>query len=151
MDVRRKEMTHEDEGHYAAKRRGAKLNETVAASIKEKVSDHTISCADAHGIAAKLGMAPADVGTAIDLLEIRITKCQLGLFGHESRKNIPALPDGIKPDMAALISASLVDGRLPCLAAWGIAKRFGAAKATISAVCEAMKIKISPCQLGAFG
>jgi hypothetical protein len=53
--------------------------------------------------------------------------------------------------MAAAINASLIDGRLPCLAAWEIAKRFGVAKAMISAACEAMKVKISPCQLGAFG
>ncbi|OPY62843.1 MAG: hypothetical protein A4E57_03891 [Syntrophorhabdaceae bacterium PtaU1.Bin034] len=144
-------MTHGDAGHYAAKRRGVELNQTIAESIKEKASDHMISCADAHAIAAKLGVEPADVGTAIDLLEIRIHKCQLGLFGHEEQKNIPALSDRIKPDIEWAIQSSLINGRLPCLAAWQIAQNFSISKTTVSAACETMKIKISACQLGAFG
>jgi len=143
-------MTHEDTGNYAAKRRGAALNETIAARIKEKISESRISCAEAHSIAAELNVSPEDVGTAIDLLEVRIIKCQLGLFGYGKEKNIPALPDKINPDIELTIKSSLVDNRLPCSTAWGIAKKFKVSKPVISAVCEAMKIKIAPCQLGAF-
>ncbi len=143
-------MTHEDAGNYAGKRRGAKLNETIAAKIKEKISENRISCAEAHSIAAALHVAPDDVGTAIDLLEVRIIKCQLGLFGHGKEKKIPALPDTIDPGIGRAITSALVNGLLACSAAWDIAKRFNVPKATVSAVCEKMKIKISPCQLGAF-
>ena len=144
-------MTHEDTGHYAGKRPGAELNEKIAASIKEKMSENRISCAEAHGIAVKLNVDPADVGAAIDLLEVRIIKCQLGLFGYGKEKNIPVLPDKVDPGIEPAISSSLVDGRLACFAAWEIAKRFNISKPIIAAVCENMKIKISPCQLGAFG
>ncbi len=143
-------MTHKDAGNYAGKRRGAKLNEAIAARIKKKISDNRISCAEAHSIAAALNVDPDDVGTAIDLLEVRIIQCQLGLFGHGKEKNIPALPDKVDPGIGPAISSSLVNGRLACSAAWDIAKRFNVSKAMISAVCEKMKIKISPCQLGAF-
>lgn len=143
-------MTHEDAGNYAGKRHGAELNETIAARIKEKISENRISCAEAHSIAAELNADPDDVGTAIDLLEVRIIKCQLGLFGYGKQKNIPALPDKINPNIELVIKSSLVNDRLACSAAWEIAKRFNVSRAMVSAVCEKMKIKISPCQLGAF-
>jgi len=143
-------MTHKDAGHYAGKRRGAELDEAIAAKIKEKISDNRISCAEAHGVAANLNVSPADVGTAIDLLEVRIIKCQLGLFGYGKEKNIPSQPDTINPDIEKAIKSSLVNDRLPCSAAWDIAKKFEISKPMIAAICEAMKIKITPCQLGAF-
>jgi len=143
-------MTHEDAGHYANKRRGAKLNRTIAERIKEITKDNKISCAEAHNIAGNLNISPADVGTTIDLLEIRITQCQLGLFGHGKEKNIPQLPEKMNPDVESAIRSSLVNGRLACIAAWEISKRFNISKPVIAAVCESIKIKISPCQLGAF-
>jgi hypothetical protein len=145
-----KAMTHEDAGHYAGKRSGAQLNETLAARIKENISENRISCVEAHNIAAELNADPADVGIAIDLLEIRIIKCQLGLFGYNNKKNISALSDKINPDIESAIKSSLVNDRLACSAAWEFAKKFHLPKAMVAAVCEAMKIKISPCQLGAF-
>jgi hypothetical protein len=143
-------MTHEDTGHYAGKRRGAKLDEAIAAKIREKLSENRISCAEAHSIATDLKMAPADVGTAIDLLEARIIKCQLGLFGYGKEKNIPALPDKIDPDIEPAVKSALVDNRLPCSTAWEIAKKFKISRPVMAAICESMKIKVSPCQLGAF-
>jgi len=143
-------MTHEDAGHYASKRRDAKLNEAIAAKIKEKISDNKISCAEAHSIARKLNASPAEVGTAIDLLEVRITQCQLGLFGHGKEKNIPPLPDKIDSEIESAINSSLADERLPCSTAWEISKTFRISKPIVAAICEKMKIKISPCQLGAF-
>ena len=143
-------MTHEDAGHYAGKRPDAELNETIAARVKEKMSENRISCAEAHGIAVELNVDPAEVGTTIDLLEVRISGCQLGLFGHGKEKNIPVMSDKLNPEIESAIKSSLVNGQLACSAAWEISKRFGISKPMIGAVCETMKIKISPCQLGAF-
>jgi len=58
------------------------------------------------------------------------------------------MPDN--PDVTAAIRAALVDRRLPCASAWDIAKTFGVRKMVVSAACEALGIKIKPCQLGAF-
>lgn len=143
-------MTHEDAGNYARKRHGAELNELIAARIKEKMSENTISCAEAHSIAVKLNADPADVGTTIDLLEVRINKCQLGLFGYEKQKKIPDLSNKINPEIESAIKSSLVNGRLTCFAAWEISKRFNVSKTMVAAACETMKIKISACQLGTF-
>ncbi len=144
-------MTHKDAGHYTGKRPGAELNETIAVRIKEKISNNRISCSEAHSIAVELNVTPADVGVAIDLLEVRIIKCQLGLFGYGKDKNIPVLSDKMNPDIELAIRSSLVNDRITCSTAWDISKRFNVPKAMISAACEAMKIKIYQCQLGAFG
>jgi len=143
-------MTHEDVGNYAAKRHGAELNEMIAAEIKERIIENKISCADAHAAARKLKVDPADVGTAIDLLEVRISKCQLGLFGYGNSKPIPVLSDPIDPEMESTIKSKVVNNRITCYAAWDIASKFKVPRIAVSEVCEIMKIKISACQLGVF-
>ena len=143
-------MTHEDAWNYSAKREGAQLDEDIAAAIKEKAADNKISCAEAHAIAIKLQVTPAEVGTAIDLLEMRINKCQLGLFGYKGKTNFPEIPDDINPDIKSAISLLVKNEHIPSAAAWDIAKKFKISKATVSAVCNSMKVKISACQLGAF-
>ena len=60
------------------------------------------------------------------------------------------LPDKINPEIESAIKSSLVNDRLACSTAWEIAKNYAVSKPIIAAVCEKMKIKISPCQLGAF-
>jgi hypothetical protein len=150
IDAEERAMTHQDTGKYGKKRSGAELNETIAAKIREKASENRLSCAEAHGIAENLNVAPADVGTAVDLLEVRITKCQLGLFGHGREKNIPELSGKIDPAMESAIKSALVNDRLTCSAAWEISKRFGVPKAMVAAASEVLKIKISACQLGTF-
>ena len=143
-------MTHEDAGHYADKRRGKKLNEKIAGKLKEKISNNRLSCAEAHSIAGELNVSPAEVGTVIDLLEVRIVKCQLGLFGLGTEKSIPALSDNVNQEIEPAVRSALVNSRIPCLTAWELAKKFGISRPMIAAVCEAMKVKVSPCQLGAF-
>ncbi len=143
-------MTHEDAGNYAAKRHGVELNETIAANIKERINENKISCAEAHAIAVKLNVSPADIGAAIDLLEVRISRCQLGLFGYGKNKDIPELSDPVNPEIESMIRSKISNGRITCSAAWEIALKFKIPKKNISAICEKMKVKISSCQLGAF-
>jgi hypothetical protein len=39
---------------------------------------------------------------------------------------------------------------LSCAAAWEIADRLGVKRLEVGAACENLKIKVKPCQLGAF-
>jgi hypothetical protein len=90
------------------------------------------------------------VGKTADLLNMKLVKCQLGLFGYTPEKKIvkPKAASTIKLESA--IQDSLAEGALPCAKAWEIARNFDISKMTVSAVCEQLKIKIKPCQLGAF-
>jgi hypothetical protein len=86
----------------------------------------------------------------IDTLETKLTKCQLGLFGHGPQKMLVRPADRVSPELEDAIRQSLVQDKLPCKAAWDIAEKFGLRKMEVSAACEALKVKISSCQLGTF-
>lgn len=144
-------MTHEDAGNYAAKHLpDKKLDKKIAEAVKLKAMDGRISCASGHKIAGRLDVRPAEVGITIDLLEIRINKCQLGLYGHSPKNRIVKPAEKVSPELEEAILKTLSNNRLSCLAAWEIAKRFNIPKLEVSSACEALKIKISACQLGAF-
>ena len=144
-------MAHSDAGKYSAKHSSdRKLNQKVSRAIEKTVVQGKISCADAAKLADELTVSMGEIGFTVDLMEIRITKCQLGLFGYESQngKVIPA--KSVHVDLEKAIHASSTDGRLACVASWEIAKRFNIPKTDVSSACEALNIKIKPCQLGAF-
>ena len=143
-------MTHEDAGHYAAKHKDVELNEAVASEVREKMSDNSLSCGAAHVIAEELGVAASEVGITLDLLEIRIGKCQLGLFGYGEKKRIVKPADKVEPELQKEIENSLVKERLPCKAAWDIAEKFKMKRLDLANACEKIRIKINSCQIGSF-
>ena len=144
-------MTHEDAGHYASKHpEGTKSDPRIAEAVKKKVSDGRISCAAVHKIAKELNVAVADVGVAIDLLEARLAKCQLGLFGYYPEKKIVKPMEKIPAGLEAAIRESVKDNRISCAVSWELAEQFDCARLDDSCACESMGIKVSPCQVGAF-
>lgn len=144
-------MAHEDAGHYAAKHpAGSKPDPRIAAAVEKSARDGKLSCAAAFAITADLRTAPADVGLAVDLMEIRISSCQLGLFGYGTGNRVITAVDTVTPQLKDSIEKGLVNGRLPCATSWQIADAAGISRMDVAAACEAMKIKISSCQLGSF-
>jgi len=127
-----------------------KRKKALRETVRSRADNGAMACAVAFAIAERLNVAPIDVGRALDLEDISIVKCQLGLFGYKPEKKIvkpmKKVPDGLRKE----ITAGLADGRLPCAQAWLIAERFNMSKMDISAACEKLGIKIKPCQLGAF-
>ncbi len=145
------DMTHKDRGHYAGKHpEDQKVNPEVTEAVKQTSSDGEISCAEAFRIAEDFNVPPGEVGFAIDSLEITMVKCQLGLYGYQPEKRIVKPAESVSDNLEEAIREALKEGRLPCRAAWDIAKSMGKRKMEISSACEALKIKISRCQLGAF-
>lgn len=128
----------------------AQLNEKIKDHIIRQTKNNELPCAVAFKIAAELNVSPAEVGETADLLEMMLVKCQLGLFGYSPSKKVvkPKAPEN--QDLERAIRDALVDGDLSCEKAWEIAHSFDVPKMTVSAVCEQLKIKVKPCQLGAF-
>ena len=144
-------MTHEDAGHYAAKHpKGVETDPKVVDQVKQKLSNNQISCVEAHAISTTLSVSPLQVGMTIDLLEARITKCQMGLFGYSPQKCIVKPADKVSQDLKNILESNLVDGRISCERCWEIASQQGLQKIEIAGACEALGLKIKPCQLGAF-
>jgi hypothetical protein len=145
-------MTHEDAGHYALKHPpNTVMNQEIADRVNARIVDGKIPCAVACKIAEELGVEPREVGVTVDLLEIRVSRCQLGLYGYGAKGGRMVKPaEKVAPEVDAAIRESLMNGKLSCLRSWKIADQFGLSKMEISSACEKMKIKISSCQLGSF-
>ncbi len=143
-------MTHEDAGHYGEKHPGAERDPEIEQQVREKIREDRISCADAHGVAAALRVSPRKVGVVIDLLEARIVDCELGLFGSSVQQPENELSAEAEKLLRQAVEATLVQGRLPCAAAWKIAETLGIAKCAVKLACDQMNIKINHCQLGTF-
>ena len=144
-------MTHDDQGHYAKKHsQDRKVKPEISDALKKQVSDGKISCAVAHKIVGDLKETPAEVGFTIDILELRIAKCQMGLFGYKPEKKVVKPVKNVPRTLENAILEQLEDGRLSCKAAWEVAEKLSIKKMQVASACETLKIKISPCQLGAF-
>lgn len=145
-------MTRDDSNHYAKKHGpDAVADETVAKALRQRgAQGGTLSCAVAFDVTERLQQEPAVVGRTADLLELRLVKCQLGLFGHGQKKGTATPVQSVPSQIQEAIRKGLEDGRLPCKTAWKIAEAFSLRKMKIGAICDAMAIKIGPCQLGAF-
>ena len=127
------------------------LNEAVLAALD---SDGKLSCAAAFRIAKELDVAPLQVGQAANDLEVRLNRCQLGLFGYgpkaEGRHKIVEPADEVEAELTQVIQDSLSDGKLDCQAVWEIAASMRIPKMNVAAAAETLGVKISRCQLGAF-
>ena len=144
-------VTYQDRGHYSKKHPAhRKVDEKIASAVKGHTSEGEISCASAFRVVKNLEVEPSEVGFTIDVLEITIVKCQLGLYGYRPQKKIIKPAESVSSDLEKAIRNALVNDRLPCAASWEIAEKFGLSKMAVSSACEALKIKVTPCQLGAF-
>lgn len=147
-------MTHEDAGKYAAKHPpDIRRNEQIAKAIREKSPDGALSCTMAEKISKELEVGMAEVGRTADLLEIRIKECQLGLFGWGDKsshgKDIRST-DSVSVEIKNAVEKVVVNGTVTCAAAWRVADQLSVKRKAVSAACDTLKLKIRPCQLGAF-
>ena len=129
-------------------------NATPDSLIKYEILKHSLnselSCASAFLIAKKLNVSPCKVGMIADLINCRLVKCRLGLFGYKPDKKVVIPVNTTDQNLKNTITDNLVEGKLTCKIAVDIAFCFKVNKITVSGICEGMNIKINKCQLGAF-
>ncbi len=147
-------MTHEDAGKYALKHPpGTRSNEQIAKAIREKSPGGELACGIGEKISKELKVDISEVGMTADLLEMKIKKCQLGLFGWGEKPNhgkeIHAA-DSVSVELKSALEKVAVNGVVTCAALWVIADRLGAERKVVSGACETLGLKIRVCQLGAF-
>jgi hypothetical protein len=143
-------MSREKPSDFSKKHGNAVLDPGLKEEILKKAKNGEVPCAVLFELAGTLKVSAKEVGIALDLMNFRITKCQLGLFGYQPEKKIATPAESVSGDLAEEIQQLRVDGRLACKAAWDIAARLNLPKMAVSRACEAMGVKIKPCQLGAF-
>ena len=147
-------MSHIDQGNYRGKHdTTVRVSETIRKAVEAKAKDTRLSCAAASQIAKELDISMEEVGKAADFLEIKVDRCQLGLFGYtrsKGKKRIMEPANDVDPRLEAAIRNRLQNGKLPCLAQWEIATELGIKKIDVCAAADGLGIKSSICQLGAF-
>ena len=144
-------MTHEDAGHYASKHpKGVETDPKIVEPVRQKLSSNRITCAAAHAVAADLSVPPSQVGMTIDLIEARIIKCQMGLFGYSPQKNIVKPAGNVSSELKNALDTRQKDMRISCEHCWEIASQQGLQKLEVASACETLGMKVKPCQLGAF-
>jgi hypothetical protein len=124
----------------------------VQQEIERRSIDGRLPCMVAFDIAEKLGGHPNEIRERADRSEIRISHCQLGLFGFQAfgDKRFVASLSRVPDRLAAALREAAASGALPCAAAWKIAEREGLPKPVVGSAAEALEIRIAPCQLGCF-
>ena len=144
-------MSQKDRGQFSMKHGpDASVSSELREAVLKRAVNGQLPCAVAFKVAKDFNISPAPVGRAADLLELPLVKCQLGLFGYRPNKKIVKPAESVAPDLQHALSGAVVDDRLSCETAWEIADRLGIQKMKVSAACDAIGVKVAPCQLGAF-
>jgi hypothetical protein len=144
-------MTKNFENNYTDKHvQKQPLNPELAEIIKKKTIEAKMPCAVAFKIAQETNLPTAEVGTALDLLEIKISKCQLGIFGYGKDNKFIKPMETVTETLQKAINDNLKGGKLGCREAWNIAEKLEISRMDVASACDTLRIKISSCQLGAF-
>ncbi|MDI6688268.1 MAG: hypothetical protein QME06_08635 [Desulfobacterales bacterium] len=144
-------MIDQKNNKFAEKHQGkAQISTIIENEILKHSKDCKLTCLSAFQIADGLQISSAEVGMTVDLLNFRLTKCQLGLFGYQPQKKIIKAKEPEDRNLKKAIQDRLVEEKLTCISAWEIASKFNIQKMIVSSACEALNIKITKCQLGAF-
>jgi len=144
-------VTHRDADDYSRKHAPDQdVDKRITQDVQAAAKEGKISCSAVFKVVSDLGVHPLEVGKAVDLLNAKLVKCQLGLFGYSPQRSIVKPAEQISPEMAAAIRSGCVDGGLSCSRAFEIAEELRVKRMDVSSAAEAMQVKIKPCQLGAF-
>jgi hypothetical protein len=133
----------------------APVDERIADAIRSRLEEGRLSCSGALAAADALGVAPIEVGRTADRLRVRLTRCQLGLFGNPGKGkgweaddvgSHPA-PEGLEE---ALRAGSNERGEITCEGLWREAERFSVEPLQVAYLADRLGLKIRECPLGAF-
>lgn len=121
-------------------------------AIRAALVHDKLPCAQAFAVAAKQRVAPIKIGEEATRLGIRISRCQLGLFGYadQGEKRIVQPAASVDGELEEAVRTQLIDDRLPCVKAWEIAEEHALSKLEIANVVEGLGFRVSACQLGCF-
>ena len=130
------------------------MDERLHEAIVDRLEDGKLSCPRAFFVARKLGLEPLAVGLAATEADIRITHCQLGLFGYgpkaEGKHKIVHAMDEVPERLAARLRSHAEEGGIDCGAVWQVADELGFKRIEAASAVEAMGLRVSRCQLGCF-
>ena len=130
------------------------MDEKLNQAMQDRLKDGRLACNQSFAIARTLNIEPLTVGLAANETGIRISSCQLGLFGYgpkaEGKHKIVHAMDEVPERLAARLRAAAEGENITCTAVWAVADGLGYKRIEASSAVEAMGLKVSRCQLGCF-
>ncbi len=130
------------------------MDERIRQTMMERLEDGRLPCNRAFAIARLLDVEPLAVGIEANEAGIRISRCQLGLFGYgpkaEGRHKIVHPMEDVPGRLAARLRAAADGAGISCDAVWQVADGLGFKRMEASSAVEAMGLRVSRCQLGCF-
>lgn len=130
------------------------MDKALHEAMLARLADGYLPCAQAHELAQDFGLDPLQVGQVADEAGIRISLCQLGLFGYGPKSlgkhKIVHPMDDVPEGLAARLRAAAGEDGITCTAIWQIADELGYLRLEASSAVEAMGLRVSRCQLGCF-
>jgi len=127
------------------------MKQEIAAQIKGSLTEGRLPCASAFKIVRRLKVSPQQVGEVANELGVKISRCQLGLFGYGSNKGKSLEPvQEVMEELEVRIRDRIVEGGLPCTTAWDIARELTMKRIDVARAAESLDIRIIQCQLGCF-
>jgi len=123
----------------------------LESAIRDALVNGRLPCERAFALASRLGIPVRRVGETADGLDVRISRCQLGLFGFEKDEpgSVAAAPR-VSGSLREAIETRQSGEKLPCAAAWAIAAALDLRKLDVAAAAESLNVRVSHCQLGCF-
>lgn len=126
----------------------------VARAIEASLTDGKLPCPAAFAIAKDLPVTPQAVGNAADLMNIHLSRCQLGFFGYAAKEGYteasiadldvpPGLPEAIQTTRNNA-------GNVSCADLWELAATYTVPRMLVGYATNQLGIHVTPCQLGAF-
>jgi len=127
-----------------------KMNQQIAAQIKESLTEGKLPCPAAFKLARRLEVSPEQVGEVADEFSIRISRCQLGLFGYwPEGKPLEPAPE-VGRQLEVRIRDRVIEEGLPCATAWDIASELTMKRIDVARAAESLGVRVTQCQLGCF-
>ncbi|MEE8593927.1 MAG: hypothetical protein V3T03_07370 [Candidatus Bipolaricaulota bacterium] len=112
-----------------------------------------LPCVVAFHAANELGVTARELSTVANDADVRISRCQLGLFGFEEfgEKRFSGCVAVIPSELRDALTEGSTSKAIPCLAAWRIADDLAIPRILVGVAANEMGIRITHCQLGCFG
>jgi hypothetical protein len=130
------------------------MEESLKREIESNLHDGRLQCAVAWRIADRLNVERLAVGEMADTLDVRVSHCQLGLFGYGDKKlglsKILKPVETVDAELTAAIRGAAQDGTVTCAQLFDIINQLKRLSVDVSSHAEALGIKVVQCQLGCF-
>ncbi len=103
----------------------------------------TLSCIKAFKVAKLIGMEPKNIAEITSNMNIKITNCELGVFGDLKFTDM-------NDEIYNMLKTNSKDSKIECQVAWKIAQEKGQSLNKIGSTIKNSDLKVTKCQIGCF-